>query len=178
MTFANPAGPAAAASAPRYVQALLDVLGDRDPIAVMAELPGWITTRIAPLGEAQLRRPEAPGKWSVIEVVKHLADSELINGYRIRSILDEDRPPIRAYDQDSWSRTFRYAEADRAVTLAQLDALRGANLALYRSLSPKEQAREGIHSERGPESVGHLIRLLAAHDLVHRRQVDRILGAA
>lgn len=178
MTFANPAGPAAAASAPLYVQALLAVLRDRDPLAVMAELPGWIATWVAPLAEAELRRPEAPGKWSVIAVVKHLADSELINGYRIRSILDEDDPPIRSYDQDSWSRTFRYAEVDRAITLAQLDALRAANLALYRTLGPEDLAREGLHTERGPEKVGHLIRLLAAHDLVHRRQIERILGAA
>ncbi|MEO8452227.1 MAG: DinB family protein [Gemmatimonadota bacterium] len=178
MSFTNPAGPDAVAGAAGYVQALLEILGDRDPIEVMAELPSWIKERIVALNDRGLRRPEAPGKWSVIEVVQHLADSELINGYRIRSILDEDRPPIRGYDQDSWSRRFGYAQVDRDTALAQLEGIRAANLALYRSLAPRELAREGVHSERGPESVGQLIRLLGAHDLVHRRQIDRILGAA
>jgi hypothetical protein len=39
-------------------------------------------------------------------------------------------------------------------------------------------ARVGMHSERGPESLGHLIKLMGGHDLVHRRQIDRVLKAA
>jgi hypothetical protein len=42
-------------------------------------------------------------------------------------------------------------------------------------LTPAQLAREGLHSERGAESAGFLLRLMAAHDLVHRRQIDRIL---
>ena len=77
MNFANPAG-AAAAAAPAYVRALLDFLGDRDPLAVAAEQLPWIDRRLSGLDEALLRRPEAPGKWSVIEIIQHLADSELV----------------------------------------------------------------------------------------------------
>ena len=77
MSFANPAGDAAAA-APAYVRALLAFLGDRDPLEVAAELLPWLERRTAGLDDAALRRPEAPGKWSAIEVVQHLADSELV----------------------------------------------------------------------------------------------------
>jgi len=177
MTFANPAGGAAAA-APTYVRALLDLLGDQDPLALAAQLLPWLERRTAGLDDAILRRPEAPGKWSVIEVVQHLADSEVVLAWRTRLILTMDRPEIQGYDQDAWARTLGYAAMPLDVTLAQLGGLRTANLRLWRSLTPAERARVGLHSERGPESIDLLIRLMGAHDLVHRRQIDRVLAAA
>ncbi|MEP6688466.1 MAG: DinB family protein [Gemmatimonadales bacterium] len=177
MTFANPAGGAAAA-APAYVRALLDLVGDRDPLEVAAELFPWIERRIAGLDDAMLRRAEAPGKWSAIEVIQHLADSEVVVGWRTRQILTEDRPTIQGYDQDAWARTLGYATMPLAVTLGQLKGVRASNLRLWRSLTPADRARVGLHSERGPESIDLLIRLMAGHDLVHRRQIDRVLAAA
>lgn len=175
MNFANPAG-AAAAAAPAYVRALLDFLGDRDPLAVAAEQLPWIDRRLSGLDEALLRRPEAPGKWSVIEILQHLADSELVYAWRTRMLLTEDGVAIQGFDQDAWARTLRYAEMPREVTLAQLRGLRTANLWLWGSLSPTQRARVGVHSERGPESLDLLLRLMGAHDLVHRRQIERVLA--
>jgi hypothetical protein len=177
MTFANPAANAAAA-APTYVQALLEFLGDRDPLEVAAEQLAWLQKRTAGLGDAVLRRPEAPGKWSVVEVVQHLADTEVVYAWRTRQVLCEDRPAIQAYDQDVWARVLAYAEADLGIAMAQLGGVRAANLRLWRSLAPAERARVGLHTERGPESVDLLIRMMGAHDLVHRRQIDRILASA
>lgn len=176
MTFSNPAS-TAAASAGAYVRALLEVLGERDPVEVMEELDGWLDRRFSGLPEAALRRPEAPGKWSAADVVQHLADSELVFGFRMRMILTEDRPPIQGYDQDEWAGTLRYPEVPLTESGAQLSALRAANLRVLRRLGPMEMQRVGIHSERGPESLGHLIKLMGAHDLVHRRQIDRVLKA-
>src|SRR4051812_8333441 len=73
MTFSNPAAQASDA-ATGYVQALLTLLGQRNPIEVLRELPRWIDERIKGVSEAALRRPEKPGKWSAIEVIQHLAD--------------------------------------------------------------------------------------------------------
>jgi hypothetical protein len=56
--------------------------------------------------------------------------------------------------------------------------VRTANLRLWRSLTPAQLARVGLHSERGPESMDLVIRIMGAHDLVHRRQIDRVLAAA
>jgi hypothetical protein len=177
MSFSNPAGNATAAAS-EYVRALLDLLGARQPLALLPELLPWLDRRLAGIPEAPLRQPEAPGKWSVIAIVQHLADSELILSVRARLILSEDRPLIRAFDQDRWAERFDYLGASLELALAQLRALREANLALWRRLGPDELAREGLHSERGPESLGRLLELMAAHDLVHRRQIDRVLGAA
>lgn len=175
MTFSNPAGNAAA-TASSYVRALLDVLGNRDPLQVLNELVPWLTERTQGVGDTVLRRPEAPGKWSVVQVIQHLADSELVFGFRIRMVLTADQPPLQGFDQDLWARELAYQDAQVDIALWQLRGLRIPNLRLARTLSPQQLERVGIHSERGPESAGHLLKLMAAHDLVHRRQIDRILA--
>ena len=176
MTFSNPAG-AAAASAQTYVRALLDVLGRRDPIQVLAELLPWLTEQIRGLEDSGLRRPEAPGKWSVIEVIQHLADSDLVFSYRLKMMLTEDSPPLQGYDQDRWAGELQYHKMPLELALGQLRSLRNANLHVLTRLSPVQLERVGLHSERGPESAGFLLQLMGGHDLVHRRQIDRILAA-
>ncbi|MFL5531633.1 MAG: DinB family protein [Gemmatimonadales bacterium] len=177
MTFSNPAGNASAAAG-GYVRALLDLLGPRDPLEVMAELLPWLEARISGVAEPALRKPEAPGKWSVAQVVQHLADSDLVAGYRIRMVVAENSPRLQGYDQDRWATEFQYDQVLLAAALDQLRSLRIANLRLWSRLTPDQLQRVGIHSERGPESAGHILRLMGAHDLVHRRQIDRILASA
>ena len=177
MTFSNPAGAAAAATASAYTRALLDVLGSRDPVDVLSELMPWMEERVRTVDQRVLRVPEAPGKWSVIEVLQHLADSDLVFGFRLRMILTEDKPPLQGYDQDAWARTLKYRDVQLDVAMEQLRGLRSANVHVLRQLSPGQLERVGLHSERGPESAGFLLRLMAGHDLVHRRQEDRILAA-
>ena len=128
--------------------------------------------------EPVLRRAEAPGNWSVIQVVQHLADSDLVAGYRVRMVVAENSPPLPGYDQDGWAREFHYDQVPLAAAMDQLRSLRNANLGLWSRLTPDQLQRVGIHSERGPESAGHILRLMGAHDLVHRRQIDRILASA
>ena len=174
MTFSNPAGNAPAAAG-AYVRALLDLLGPGDPLQVMAELLPWVDERLRVVPEPVLRAPEAPGKWSVIQVLQHLADSDLVAGYRLRMVVAEDRPPLQGYDQDRWAWEFQYDQVPLTAALDQLRALRTANLHLWTRLTAAQLQRVGVHSERGAESAGHILRLMAGHDLVHRRQIDRIL---
>lgn len=172
--LSNPAG-----SAPRagdqYTKAILATLGERDPFAVLAELVPWVKARVLGVADDRLRQPEAPGKWSAIEVIQHLADAELAIGWRVRIILTQETPALQAYDQDAFARDLGYRGVPLSEALAQLGALRTANLRLYHSLSPAQLSRAGMHSERGLESVELIIRMMAGHDLVHRRQLDRIL---
>jgi hypothetical protein len=177
MTFSNPAGNAPAAAS-GYVRALLDLLGSRNPIEVLGELLPWLDQRVRGVPDETLRRPEKPGKWSAIEVIQHLADSDMVAGFRMRMVLTEDRPALQGYDQDQWASELRYRDVSLSQALDQLRGLRTANLNLWKHLTPVQLERVGLHTERGPESAGHIIRLMAAHDLVHRRQIDRILAAA
>ena len=158
----------------QYSRAVLALLGDRDPIAVLRDTPGALVRAIDDLTPAQLRTPEAPGKWSVTHVLAHLADSDLVWGWRVRLILAQDRPTITGYDQDLWSEKLRWADADPRDALTTFGVLRRGNLRLIERATPEDLQRVGVHSERGEESIEHLIGLYAGHDLLHLRQVDRI----
>lgn len=171
--FSNPAG-TALEDAAAYVQALMDLLGNRDPYKILPELYDVIVSEVTGLDDAVLRKPEAPGKWSIMQVVQHLADTELVYGYRVRMILTHDRPAIQGYDQDAWARELEYNDVSLRDALEQLRVLRGLNLNLVRSLRKDQLAREGLHSERGPESVEKMMKMIAAHDLLHRNQIQRI----
>ncbi len=172
--FTNPARGAKAA-ADAYIRATLDLLGDRDPLVVLRETAARLRSRCKGVGDNALRRPEAAGKWSVLEVIQHLADSELVWAFRLRLVLAQDRPELTGYDQDAWCDALRYREVPPTLSLRQFDALRAANLWLLEDLGEHQLARAGVHRERGEERVEHMIRLYAGHDLVHMRQVERIL---
>ena len=157
-----------------YTKALLALLGDRDPMSVLEKTPAELTRRVTGLTRDDLARPEKQGKWSILQVLRHLADSELIWGYRLRRVIAEDRPAIHGYDQDLWAGGLHYDRADGAEALAEQRALRVGHLRLLRSLGPGERKRVGIHSERGEESIEHMIRMMAGHDTLHLNQLDRI----
>ena len=87
----------AASSVPeRYVRALD---GD-DPIVSQRKAPQRIAKLLKGLSENQLARRPAPDKWSIKEVVAHLADGEIVLGSRVRFVAAQDRPLLPGYDQD------------------------------------------------------------------------------
>lgn len=160
-----------------YAGAILDLLGKQDPLAVVKETPAALARAIDGLSVDQMRRPEAPGKWSIAQVLQHLADSDLVWGWRVRLILAQDRPQITGYDQDLWAERLHYADADPHDALATFNVLRRANARLIERASPQDLQRVGVHSERGDETIGYLLRLYAGHDLLHLNQIARIRQA-
>jgi uncharacterized damage-inducible protein DinB len=150
---------------------------DRDSVAVLGQLVPTLVRAIEGLNDRGLREREGPGKWSILEVIQHLADTELVYGWRVRQILTSETPVIQAYDQDAWATQLRYNEASLDGAVDQLRALRRANIQLYRSLTDEQRQRCGIHSERGRESVGDIMVGLVRHDFQHMRQIERIKKA-
>jgi len=174
--FTNPVGRAPAVAS-AYVRAVTGLVGERDPIEVLIELPGWLEAKTLGLDDAARRRPEAPGKWSVHDAVQHLADCEIAFLWRTRLIAaEEGEPVLQGFDQDRWAARLRYQDADYDDVLEELIVMRRRNLRLMRSLQPEELARAGQHVERGRESLGFMLPYMAGHDLVHRRQIDRMIG--
>jgi uncharacterized damage-inducible protein DinB len=174
--FTNPLS-RSAEEAEAYVRAILDLVGDRDPFEVLRTTPTVLRETLDALPEEVMSTPEAPGKWSVRQVVRHLADSELVWSYRLRLVLGQDRPPLTGYDQDGWAERLGYDEADLGEALDELTVVRRGNLRLLRRASEEDLDRVGVHSERGEESVRHMIGLYAGHDLLHLRQIERVLEA-
>jgi hypothetical protein len=160
-----------------YINSLLIALGDQDPIAVLRDAPLALRRGTGGMSESQLSRFEAPGKWSARQMLAHLADSELVGGFRFRMILAHDRPPLAAYDQDLWARKLHYEAMDVDHALDTFAALRASNVRLMESASPAERKRIGIHAERGEESLEFLMKIYAGHDLVHQKQLARIRKA-
>jgi len=166
--------PRASATSPDYRLTLFSLVGDQDPRAILRDPTSHLETILAGVSVDEMRLPEAPGKWSILQVLGHLVDTELTYGFRARLILAQDRPPIAGYDQDAFGERLHYNEMDPRQLLETLRMVRRHNLALADRLSDEELDREGLHSERGPESVRMIIRMMAGHDLVHRRQIQRI----
>lgn len=173
MRFTNDAA-TAGGNAASYTAALLDFLGDRDPFAVQQRLVPSLRAAVEGLPDAALRQREASGKWSVAQVIQHLADTELVYGYRLRMMAAHDRPEIQGYDQDLWAERLGYNEVDVAEAIEEIEVLRRANHRLLRRVGEGAWDRAGVHSERGEESIRLVVRLIAAHDLVHLRQIERI----
>lgn len=160
-----------------YTVALEAALGPRDPLEVLAETPAALQQAVAGLSKEQWSAPERPGKWAIVQVLQHLADSELISGFRIRMILAHDRPTLPGYDQDLLATRLHYNESTLATAVGDFTTLRQANLRLLRRASAGDFTRVMLHAERGEESLAKMVRLLAGHDVVHLRQITRIRAA-
>jgi len=171
--FTNPAS-GAAENAAHYVAAVLELLADRDPIDVMRKTSVSLARFLAELDPAQATQAEAPGKWSVRDVLQHLADSEIVWGCRMRMVIAQDRPALVGYDQDRWASGLGYGEADPTQALDLFRVLRRANLEILQRLTPTDRQRVGVHAERGEQALEHMIRLQAGHDLLHINQLKRI----
>ena len=157
-----------------YVAALLQLLGDDDPVIVLRQTPDAVQQLLDTVPSHVVASPEAPGKWSIRDVVQHLADSELVAGFRLRMVLAHDRPRLTGYDQDLWASGLRYREVDVRDAFELFSVLRRANLRYWEHLSSTDLLRVGIHGERGEESLEHMRRLYAGHDRLHLQQLKRI----
>jgi len=173
MSFSN-SYDQAKSGADDYVKAMVGLVGERNPIEMLEGGVATLREELARIPKDKLEIPEADGKWSILDVVRHLAETEMVYGYRIRMVLSHDTPEIQGFDQDKWASLVCYDGATTDDFLAMLDLLRTMNLKVYRCLGEDQMHRFGVHSERGPESVGRQIKLCAAHDEVHLKQIKRI----
>ena len=159
----------------QYSARLLSLSAGRDGLEILASTPARIGRAIAGLDDAALRQAPA-GRWSIAQIVAHLADSEIVIAWRIRQILATPGTPLQPFDQNDWARVQRYEEIDAYASLGLFTAVRAAQMRLLRSLTDEELDRYGMHAERGRESIRHLIGLEAGHDLNHLAQIEQLAG--
>lgn len=164
-------------TADEYRQRMFSHLQGRDPLKLLAAAPGKFARLLKGVNAAKARKRPAPGKWSILEIVAHIADTELVGGYRIRAILGAPGTPITGFDQDAWVTALHYGKRNLVKALEQYRALREANLALCKTLTPDQWKQYGLHNERGAETVETIVRMFAGHDLNHFQQIERIVTA-
>ena len=164
-------------TAQQYTKRILSHSEGTDPMQLLESAPGKLASLLAGRSKEQLARRAAPEKRSAGEIAAHLSDTEIALGWRIRQILATNSIRLQAFDQDAWASTFDYAHRDPATSIELFSVLRAANVALLKSVPEKLWENYGVHEERGNETVVHMIRLMAGHDLNHLRQIEAIFGA-
>ena len=159
----------------QYSQRILGHVEGKDALKAQSAAAKKLDRLVKRAPASKLRKRPAPDKWSVSEIIAHMADTEIVIGWRIRSILGAPGTPIQAYDQDAWAAAGLYAKRDPRKSLEQFRAVRDANLAFYKSLTPAQWKYFGMHAERGEESLDKIARMIAGHDVNHILQIERIL---
>ena len=163
-------------TAQQYIERILRHADGLDGLAVLAATPARLESLVRDTPAERWRTRPAPGRWSAGEVLAHLADVEIVTGWRMRSIIASDGVALQPFDQDAWAEAFKYGEVDPAESLATFSAARASLLSLLRRVDPARRQHHGLHAERGKEPVEHLIRLYAGHDLNHLTQIEALVA--
>jgi hypothetical protein len=143
--------------------------------AILAATPETLGYVIDVLGPEKSAIAPAPGKWSAAEIVCHLADCEIVFGFRLRQTLAEDAPTIQPFDQEKWAATYPGVSASQALEV--FSALRGWNLLLIGAALPDAADRRATHPERGTITFLTIVETMAGHDLNHLGQLQKIVEA-
>jgi len=160
-----------------YRRRVLTHVEGRDPLKMQAGAPQKLARLLKGVSASAARKRPEPAKWSINEIVAHLADTEVAVGFRLRMILGSPGVPIQAFDQDEWVKALHYDKRDLRRSLAQFRAFREANVALLKTLTPDQWKHLGRHAERGEETIEMIVRMIAGHDINHMKQIERILAA-
>lgn len=167
--------PDATAEPAAYVQALLDTLGDRDPLEVYETTAGQVRQLCQNLSARQWDVPLGAGEWNAAQIVGHLIDVDIVYGFRFRLVLTEKEPAYPGYQEKLWSQLPRPEPTELVSVLA---GLRAYNTALLRRTPHDRWQRLGTHGEQGREQFGLLVTKIAGHDLAHLNQLSRTIAVA
>jgi uncharacterized damage-inducible protein DinB len=138
--------------------------------------PSMVVAAAAGADESALRFKPAPDKWCILEILGHLADVEVIYGYRLRQMIADKQPTIAPIDQDDWARHLGYLEAKPAELLEAYQAARRANVRLLRRLQPADlDSKSAFHPEKKRQvTLSELLGMMAIHDPNHAGQIERL----
>jgi len=141
--------------------------------------PKEIAAAVSGLAPAVLRYKPAPGKWSIQEILGHLADVEIIYAHRLRQMLADKEPVIAPIDQDAWARNLGYLETPAPELVALYGLNRHHNVRLLKRLKPEDLARTAFHPEiQRNVTVADLVGRMSNHGANHLEQIERLKKAA
>src|SRR5215468_10392235 len=141
--------------------------------------PKEIASAVSGLSDKILRYKPSRGKWCVLEILGHLADVEIIYGYRLRQMLADTKPVIAPLDQDAWARNLNYLDSSPAELVAFYGLARYHNLRLLRSLKDSDFYKSAFHPEMQQEiTVADLVERMGGHGAAHLQQIENLKAAA
>lgn len=137
--------------------------------------PQKIATAVSGLPEKVLNFKPTPDKWSIREILAHLADVELVYGFRMRQMLSENSSTITPMNQDAWAQKMGYNETSAPESIAQFGLLRRSNLRLLRRIKPADLKRGAFHPEIQRElTLEELLGRIAKHGSSHLEQIEKL----
>ena len=139
--------------------------------------PEALATALAGLSGEEEDFVSAPGKWSIRQIVAHVADAELVGAHRFRQVIAEVNPTLIAFDQDAWTKNLDYARRNPMRSLETFHRLRSENYQLLVELADADWDRTGHHSENGPMTLRRLLEGYTGHAESHARQIQEIRAA-
>jgi hypothetical protein len=163
-------------TAQQYTQRILGYLEGKDLMEVLRSTPGELEKLVKGVDRKKLDERPPADKWSVTMILAHIADTDIVQGYRIRLVLGANGIAIQGFDQDAWAAACAYPSHDPALSLSDFRVIRERTVRLLRSLSREQWSQYGMHSERGRETVQRIAEMMAGHDLNHLKQIRAILG--
>jgi hypothetical protein len=162
-------------TAQQYITRILGYTEGKNVMEILASTPKQVARLIEGAPKDRLSKHPAPGKWSVTEILAHLADVEIVQGFRIRLILGSSGTPIQGFDQEVWAAYSDYASHDITLSMDGYRVNRERTLRLLKSLPGEKWDSFGLHSERGKETVRRVAEMMAGHDINHLGQIEAIL---
>ena len=137
--------------------------------------PEQVAREVSGLSNKVLQYRPAPNKWSIQQILAHLADSEIVFAYRFRQALADENPTFAPIDQDDWARNLAYDETSAPEMLALYALVRRANLRLLRRVQSGDLEKGGFHPERNRKvTVAELVEMMAKHGPNHLEQIARL----
>jgi DinB superfamily len=137
--------------------------------------PKQIAAAVSGLSEKVLRYKPAPDRWSILEILGHLADMEIVLAYRMRQMLADEKPVIAPLDQDAWARNLGYMETPVAELVALYGLNRHHNLRLLHRLKLSDLEKSAFHPEMNRNmDVAEIVERIAVHGSNHLAQIERL----
>jgi len=141
--------------------------------------PKDIAAAVSGLSDEVLLYKPSPDKWCVLEILGHLADVEIVYGYRLRQMLADNKPIIAPLDQDAWARNLNYLDSPPSELVAFYGLARHRNLRLLRTLKASDLSKSAFHPEiQRNMTVADLVERMGGHGSAHLRQIEKLKAEA
>jgi uncharacterized damage-inducible protein DinB len=133
--------------------------------------PVSLRRAVADMSREQLLARPIAGKWSTLEVVCHLVDSDQAWCHRMKRVIAEEKPLLIGYDETRLTQALFYQERDLEEELAMLEAMRRQMGQILRSVPEPAWDRTGVHNERGLVTLAEMLEIETEHVAHHVRQI-------
>jgi DinB superfamily len=152
-------------------------LGEKEPMKVLPKTAGQLAKLIDGLTPRQLAKRPAPGKWSIAEIIGHLADTEMVMAARCKWVACEDNPLLLPFDQELWAVGWAKTKEPVTESLERFRVIRQSQVRLFRNADKEQLERSGNHPERGVLKLSDFPPLMAGHDINHLEQITALRKA-